>query len=35
MQSRIFEIESSSGAEPTEVEGSRNAHLRFETGLKA
>jgi hypothetical protein len=35
MQSRIFEIESSSAPEPSEVERSRNRHLRFATDLKA
>jgi hypothetical protein len=35
MQSRIFEIESLSAPEPSEVEGSRNRHLRFATDLKA
>src|SRR5262249_26520343 len=33
MQSRIFEIASSSGAEPNRAEISRNRHVRFATGF--
>jgi len=33
MQSRIFEIASSSGAERSRAEKSRNRHVHFATGL--